>query len=248
MSERTIQRRIIAESAVVSPRASVGQYAQVLDRACIQNTASVDGEAIVSGRAHVTGASHVGDLARVSDDCYVGGSANISQYANISASARVYGGYIGGLARMRGYATLHAGHLRSTADVFQPDHILAVGPIGSEGRIATAFRAFSPYSDQWGCLIAAGCFTGTIAKLRERVNSQEHSEAWPHYETEDRAPFAEDYNAFLDMAEVRLARWRARDKPTDADREWWADQFAHTGPDNVGYYSARFTFEDLGEW
>jgi len=79
-------------------------------------------------------------------------------------------------------------------------HYLTVGPIGSEDRTVTICRT-KTYGTT-GHYINAGCWTGTVDQLAERVAS-----AWPDLSEKKRTRYRAEYEAVIALARPRIERW-----------------------------------------
>ena len=119
---------------------------------------------------------------------------------------------VDGLAMVYGSA-----RVLGRGDIASTRHWLTVGPIGSEDRIITVHRHYDgPDSSTWGCLVIAGCWTGTLDELADRIASTEHG-----WDDEEAATYRADYEAAIACARPRVAEWAA-EPLTDADHERWA--------------------------
>ena len=101
----------------------------------IETTENLYGDAWVFGAAQVSGAARVYGDARVSGDARVYGAAWVSGDARVSGAARVY----------------------------ERQHILCIGPIGSESVHITLARTAD------GHLLKVGCWDGQLAGLPAEV-------------------------------------------------------------------------------
>ena len=124
----------------------------------------------------------------------------------ISPDARVYdSAWVSGSAVVRGQG-----------DIASTRHVLTVGPVGSEGRTVTIHRHYDgPDSTRWGHLVVAGCWSGTLDELAERI-SPDGAHGWG----EDAERWRADYGAVIAMARARVAEWEA-EPLTAADHERW---------------------------
>ena len=113
-----------------------------------------------------------------SGDAWVYGNAQVSGNARVSGDARVYG----------------------NARVSKTRHYLLIGPVGSEDRTVTICRT-KTYGTT-GHYINAGCWTGTVDQLAERVAS-----AWPDLSEKKRTRYRAEYEAVIALARPRIERW-----------------------------------------
>jgi carbonic anhydrase/acetyltransferase-like protein (isoleucine patch superfamily) len=188
----------VADTATVAPTVYIGPDAQVYDTAWVSDSAWVYGSARVSdtaqvyGSARVYGSAWVSDSARVYDTAQVYGSARVSDSAWVYGSARVSDtAQVYGSARVYGSAWVS-----DSARVYDTRHVLTVGPVGSEDRHVTCHRTTD------GHQIVAGCWTGTVEELRERVNGTPGE-----WEGRDAARWRADYLAVCDLFAGRIAEW-----------------------------------------
>ena len=79
-------------------------------------------------------------------------------------------------------------------------HYLLIGPVGSEDRTVTICRTRA--DDTTGHYINAGCWTGTVDQLAERVAS-----AWPDLSEKKRTRYRAEYEAVIALARPRIERW-----------------------------------------
>ena len=185
----------------VSDSARVSGDARVYGDALISGNAWVHGNALISGNAEVHG------NARVSGDARVYGNALISGNAEVHGDARVYGN-----ARVSGDALISG-----NADLARSRHVLTLGPVGSGDRTVTIHRHYDgPSAAKWGHRINAGCWSGTLGELADRIAGDGHG--WPAGLV-DRC--RADYRAVIVVARIRVAEWEA-EPLTAADHERWA--------------------------
>ena len=176
------------------------------------NNNAKDLSTFISPDARVCDSARVSGSARVYGSAWVSGSAVVSDgawiydRARVSGSARVYGSaWVSGSAVVRGQG-----------DIASTRHVLTVGPVGSEGRTVTIHRHYDgPDSTRWGHLVVAGCWSGTLDELAERISPD-----GPHGWGEDAERWRADYGAVIAMARVRVAEWEA-EPLTAADHERW---------------------------
>ncbi len=188
--------------ARVSGGARVSGDAQVYDNAWVY------GNAQVSGNARVSGDALVYDNARVSGDARVYGGANLSGDAWVSGYARVFGGArVSGGARVYGDAQVYDnawvfGDARVSGDarVTETQHVLSVGPLGSESVNATAFRATT------GHLLHVGCWHGTVDELAAEV--ERRAKNWQCDEP-TAARWRAEYAALETLVRARITGWEA---------------------------------------
>ena len=142
----------------------------------------------------------------ISPDADVSDSARVYGRAEVCDSARVYG-----RARVSGNA-----EVSGQGDIASTRHVLTVGPVGSEDRTVTIHRHYDgPNSTRWGHLVVAGCWSGTLDELADRI-SPDGTHGWG----EDAERWRADYGAVIAMARVRVAEWEA-EPLTAADHERW---------------------------
>ena len=142
----------------------------------------------------------------ISPDAQVYGKARVYDSAQVYDSARVYdSAWVYDRAEVSGQG-----------DIASTRHVLTVGPVGSEDRTATIHRHYDgPDSTRWGHLVVAGCWSGTLDELAERI-SPDGAHGWD----EDAERWRADYGAVIAMARVRVAEWEA-EPLTAADHERW---------------------------
>lgn len=177
---------------------------RVVDNALMSGEARVErgAQLVLQGRAYITGAAHVqSGYVWLSDSCF---AAN---------NARLRGGdsnelYLYGVTK-----------LGWNADVCDSRHALSFGPVGSDGRWVTVYRAYLG-NEKWQALITAGCFTGTLDALERRINE---NLAWS-YDEEDRAPWERDYRGVIAMGRDRETEWQEQGAPTEEDIAYWGEQ------------------------
>ena len=142
----------------------------------------------------------------ISPDARVCDNARVSDSAWVYDSARVYGS-----ARVYDSAVVSG-----QGDIASTRHVLTVGSVGSEDRTVTIHRHYDgPNSTRWGHLVVAGCWSGTLDELAERISPD-----GPHGWGEDAERWRADYGAVIAMARVRVAEWEA-EPLTAADHERW---------------------------
>ena len=86
------------------------------------------------------------------------------------------------------------------ARVKKSRHYVAIGPVGSEDRTVTICRTKT--DDVTGYYINAGCWTGTIEQLDERI-----CDGWPDATEKQRARYFTDYTHVIALARLRVAEW-----------------------------------------
>ena len=142
-----------------------------------------------------------------SKDAELIGDALVYGDARIFDSARVYGD-----ARVHGNALISG-----NADLARSRHVLTLGPVGSGDRTVTIHRHYDgPSAAKWGHRINAGCWSGTLGELADRIAGDGHG--WPAGLV-DRC--RADYRAVIVVARIRVAEWEA-EPLTAADHERWA--------------------------
>ena len=155
----------------------------VQDSAHVAPTAYVGPDARVYGTAQVYGSARVYGTARVYDSAQVYGSAWVRGSAQVYDSAQV-----GGTARVCGTALVE--HTR---------HVVTVGPIGSEDRTVTAYRARDGHE------LVAGYWSGTVDELADRISHPKQE--WPDSNKADRKRWKADYEAVIALVRSRLDEW-----------------------------------------
>ncbi len=87
------------------------------------------------------------------------------------------------------------------AQVKKSRHYVVIGPVGSEDRTVTICRTKT--EDVVGHQISAGCWTGTVDQLVERLPN-----AWPNVTAKKRARLLSDYQQVITLARLRIAEWQ----------------------------------------
>ena len=137
---------------------------------------SQSGDAWVFGHARGFGHARVSGDARVFDSARVFGGARVSGDARVSGNARVSG----------------------DAQVYDSGHTLLAGPMSSDGHHATLVRTTN------GHQIAIGCWTGTVANLRDLATS----DRWPSgCDADTRDKYRPRLFAFADLCDAQMALW-----------------------------------------
>ena len=204
---------------MLSPEEREEYDALISGNAWVSDSARVSGDAEVYGNAEVSGNAWVFDSARVSGDARVYGNARVSSSARVYGDALVYGdARIFDSARVYGDARVHGNALISgNADLARSRHVLTLGPVGSGDRTVTIHRHYDgPSAAKWGHRINAGCWSGTLGELADRIAGDGHG--WPAGLV-DRC--RADYRAVIVVARIRVAEWEA-EPLTAADHERWA--------------------------
>ena len=181
--------------------------------------AELIGDARVYGDALISGNARVFDSARVYGDARVSGDARVYGNARVFDSARVHGNaLISGNARVSGDAEVSGNaRISGNADLARSRHVLTLGPVGSGDRTVTIHRHYDgPSAAKWGHRINAGCWSGTLGELADRIAGDGHG--WPAGLV-DRC--RADYRAVIVVARIRVAEWEA-EPLTAADHERWA--------------------------
>ena len=170
-------------------------------------------DALISGNAWVSDSARVSGDAEVYGNAEVSGNAWVFDSARVSGDARVYGN-----ARVSSSARVHGNALISgNADLARSRHVLTLGPVGSGDRTVTIHRHYDgPSAAKWGHRINAGCWSGTLGELADRIAGDGHG--WPAGLV-DRC--RADYRAVIVVARIRVAEWEA-EPLTAADHERWA--------------------------
>ena len=205
--------------ARISGDARVHGNAWVFDSARVYGDARISDSARVSGDARVYGNARVHDSARVSGDAEVHGNAWVSSSARVLGDALISGNaWVFDSARVYGDARVHGNALISgNADLARSRHVLTLGPVGSGDRTVTIHRHYDgPSAAKWGHRINAGCWSGTLGELADRIAGDGHG--WPAGLV-DRC--RADYRAVIVVARIRVAEWEA-EPLTAADHERWA--------------------------
>lgn len=217
---------VIASTAIVEPGATVIEGGRVRDHA------HLSGRPTVSNNALVRDFAQVHDFATVTNRAVVGGGATVCGSAIVDAAEVTGTAYIADYARVHMLARPKAGVIDMTADIADQDHYIAVGPVGSEARVASFYRAFNPEKGTWVGVVAAGCFRGTIDKLLHRL---EVKEGWSTYNfTQNRIDLWDaQYRAFAILARTLQESWG---EPTERDLAWWNERSKDAG---WGYMTDR---------
>ena len=137
-----------------------------------------DGRGAVPAHQHPNGGGWVAGTAHVAASAYIGPSARVSGNAWVSGNAQVSG----------------------NARVKRSRHYVLIGPVGSEDRTITICRTKT--DDVTGYYINAGCWTGTIEQLDERI-----CDGWPEATEKQRARYFTDYTHVIALARLRVAEW-----------------------------------------
>lgn len=190
----------------VQQSACVYDYAQLRGTAVLQNNVFLAERAVVEGNARLNGTSSVGQDAHVSDHAYLNGATIIGQ------------------ARIHGSATLYTrAYITGYADISENSHHLVVGPIGSEDRYVNIFRTYpGPQRKKWSHLILAGCWSGTVKELRQRIMRQEHG--WGREDEADIVRFGKQYLALCRLAQIYVDKWES-EPITEGDRYYWENRW-----------------------
>lgn len=115
-------------------------------------------------------------IANLSGDAWVLGGARVSGGAHVSGDAQVSG----------------------DAWVAEDQHVLSVGPLGSESVSATAFRT------ETGHLLHVGCWCGTVDELAAEV--ERRAKNWSCGEV-TAARWRAEYAALETLVRARIAGW-----------------------------------------
>lgn len=225
----------IGPYAQVDDNCELTDYARVVNRAKVLRDSHMSGqsqisdEAELSDESHMTQYSQVGGHAVVSHHSYLEGTAQVTGYAMVRGASLFANAFVSGHARVASSGEQirigPAAMLQGTCDVGSAWHHLVIGPVGSENRYVTVSRAYHPDYPRWGALISAGCFLGTPARLARRLdNNHAWSESYPA-----KVRWEAEYRSVIEMAQVRLAAWRAQSEPSKADREFWNTQLLRGG-------------------
>ena len=150
----------------------------------------IESESNLSGGAWVFGDARVSGNARVSGDAQVFGNAWVFGDAQVSGNAWVYGG-----AQVSGGAWVFG-----DARVTEIQHVLSVGPLGSESVTATAFR------DTTGHLLHVGRWRGTVDELAAEV--ERRAKNWQCDEP-TAARWRAEYAALETLVRARITGWEA---------------------------------------
>ena len=132
----------------------------------------------IESAANLSGGAWVYGGARVSGNAWVFDSARVSGDARVSGGARVSG----------------------DARVTETQHVLSVGPLGSESVTATAFRATT------GHLLHVGCWRGTVDELAAEV--ERRAKNWQCDEP-TAARWRAEYAALETLVRARITGWEA---------------------------------------
>ena len=150
----------------------------------IESESNLSGAAWVSGNAWVYGGARVCGNARVSGDAQVSGNAWVYAWAVVSGNAQVSGN----------------AWVYGNAWVTEIQHVLSVGPLGSESVTATAFR------DTTGHLLHVGCWRGTVDELAAEV--ERRAKNWQCDEP-TAARWRAEYAALETLVRARITGWEA---------------------------------------
>ena len=142
--------------AEVCGDARICDNAEVFDNANVYGDAKVCGNAKVWGKANVYGDAKVWGKAKVYGDAKVWGNAKVVDYAGVWGNAKVYG-----YAKVSGDAKVCG-----DAHVFEKDHVLVIGPIGSRSDYTTFMR-----NKRGEILVKCGCFFGTADEFLAKVQN-----------------------------------------------------------------------------
>ena len=139
---------------------------------------SHEGDAWVCGNAKVCGNS------LVYGDPLVCGNAKVCDNARVCGNAKVCGdALVFGNVRVCGNAWVCG-----DAAIFKPDHIVAVGPIGSRNEYTTFYRNKSA-----GITVKCGCFLGGMDEFLKKV-----------FETHGNSKHAEVYRIAAELAQKQI--------------------------------------------
>lgn len=120
----------------------------------------------------------------------------IESESNLSGGAWVSGNaWVSGGARVSGDA-----QVSGDARVTEIQHVLSVGPLGSESVTATAFR------DTTGHLLHIGCWRGTVDELAAEV--ERRAKNWQCDEP-TAARWRAEYAALETLVRARITGWEA---------------------------------------
>ena len=164
--------------------------------AWVSGNAWVYGNARVFGNARVSGNAQVFDGAWVFGEFVGFGDARVSGDAQVFDDAWVFGNaWVSGDAQVSGNAWVSGG-----AWVTEIQHVLSVGPLGSESVTATAFR------DTTGHLLHVGCWCGTVDELAAEV--ERRAKNWQCDEP-TAARWRAEYAALETLVRARITGWEA---------------------------------------
>ena len=155
----------------------------------------------VYGDAHVFDSALVSGNAWAYGDAWVSGNARVFGAALVSGNAWVYGdAWVFGAARVYGNALVSG-----NAQVSDSRDLLVVGPVGSEHRCVTIHRTAPTEKHPHAHQINAGCWTGTVDQLAERIAKPKT--AWPDSDKRARQRWKNDYEAVIACALTRINEW-----------------------------------------
>jgi len=206
----------ISPTATVAPGVTLTGHPQIRDNAKVMNSARV------TNAARVIESGRVNDQACVTDHGMVYGSASLYGWSIVSGAEVGGNAYLGDAAYLRDNAVVHTGNFDLTADVAGAKDWLTMGPIGSENRTVTFYRAYEPTTQSWVGIIAAGCFRGTTQRLETRLDEKN---GWSKYSYSEEviARYDADYRAFIEMCKAREARWAPIGQ---SDIDWWVERLS----------------------
>lgn len=208
------------DTCVIAETAQAQGTTTVLGQSHVYNNARLLERAMLIDRATIAEAATAAGDTTLRNGAYVAGQAQIQGRAVVD-NARVLGNaYVSDLAHIHGGSDIHTGVLDLTADVADRQHYLNLGPIGSERRTATFYRAFDPDTQGWVGIIAAGCFRGTPAKLAQRLDDGRGWDSYSYSQT-SRDRWDAEYRALIALAELRETTWNP---PFASDLEFWKTQ------------------------
>ncbi|MDD6936782.1 MAG: hypothetical protein PUI99_07645 [Clostridiales bacterium] len=147
---------VVWDNAMVYGDAEVYGDARIHDDAKVFGNAMVYGDAAVFGNAMVYGDAKVFGNARIRDDAKVWGNAMVYGDANVYGDADVWGN-----AKVSGDAKVCG-----DAHIFEKDHVLVIGPIGSRNDYTTFMR-----NKRGEILVKCGCFLGTADEFLTKVQN-----------------------------------------------------------------------------
>jgi hypothetical protein len=217
----------VDETCTLSDSSRASNRAKVLEHSALSGNAVIGEEAILSVNSTMTQHAQVAGSAVVTDRSYLEGTALVSGWAQVKTAA-LYGNAV-----VTGHARVHsdAEHVRvgsgatiqGTADIGHTRHYFVIGPVGSENRYVSVFRAFNPsFPDRWGALVTAGCFLGTPQRLASRMD---HDHAWGEdFYARRKSLWEFEYRTIVELAMARLAEWRAQGAPDAGDIAFWDEQ------------------------
>lgn len=218
---------IVGDTATVCDNALVSDNVKIFDEVHVSGNSRVINHAFVSNRVKIGGSARVSDYARlsgdvrVSDFAHVGGNANVSDFVQVVGNAlmkdnaqardqaiirgniRLYGDVVvTSDAILDGYALLSGNErIGAGARIKNTNHVLSIGPVGSENSTATIYRTSCDHR------IIVGCWgpklISDLAAEVERRNSDE----WEEYSAVTREVWMSQYDHIIALGIIMAIHW-----------------------------------------